>query len=258
MNRLGPQHAACAEALEVLFDIKRSLEDPQVRSRAEAWTKKYVPDPNAQFALGIGPYHCDTEYFCNLFWARVQIALGHFQEACTFISPALQAARECGLLFRVVELSIAQALIYGGQGNPSAALEVLEKALEIAKACGYTRFFDDSPELDKLLQKAAEGKIHARYARQLLASFHPRRALRATAGAASKGGKEYPNLADPLSERELEVLRLLAGGLPPVEVAKKLFLSPYTLKAHTQNIYTKLSVHSRIEAINKAREMELL
>ena len=63
---------------------------------------------------------------------------------------------------------------------------------------------------------------------------------------------------EPLSERELEVLRLLASGLPPSEVAKKLYLSPYTLKAHTQNIYAKLAVHSRIEAINKARELNLL
>ena len=70
--------------------------------------------------------------------------------------------------------------------------------------------------------------------------------------------KGHPDLIDPLSERELEVLRLLAAGSPPAEVAKKLYLSPFTLKAHTQNIYTKLDVHSRIEAINKARELGLL
>jgi LuxR family transcriptional regulator, maltose regulon positive regulatory protein len=258
MSRLGSQHAACAEALEVLFDVKRSLDRPQVRSRAEAWTKRYMPNPNVQIALGIGPYHCDTEYFCNLVWARVQIALGHFQNAFSFIGPALQAARECGLLFRVAELSIAQALICDGQGNSSAAQEELDKALEIAESCGYTRFFDDSPELDRLLQKAAEQKIHAQYARQLLTAFHPMRAIRTTAGIEPNGKKEHPDLVDPLSERELEVLGLLASGLPPAEVAKKLFLSPFTLKAHTQNIYSKLGVHSRIEAINKAREMDLL
>ena len=159
--------------------------------------------------------------------------------------------------FRIAELSITQALIWDGQGNSSGAQDELEKALEIATICGYTRFFDDGPELDRLLQKSAERKIHAQYARQLLTSFQPMRAMRAAAGAALKREKERPNLVDPLSERELEVLRLLATGMPPVEVAKKLFLSPFTLKAHTQNIYTKLSVHSRIEAINKAREMDL-
>jgi LuxR family maltose regulon positive regulatory protein len=258
MSRLGPQHAACAEALEVLFEVKRSLDDPQVRSRAETWTRRYTPDPSFPFALGIGPYHRDAEYICNLAWARVQIALGHFQEASTFVGPALQTARECGLHFRVAELSIAQALIYNGQGNSPAAQGELDKALEIAKTCGYTRFFDDSPELDGLLQKAAGRKIHAQYARQLLTSIHAMRAKRKIAGTASMGEKERPDLVDPLSERELEVLRLLATGLPPAEVAKKLFLSPFTLKAHTQNIYTKLGVHSRIEAINKARELDLL
>jgi len=253
MSRLGPQHAACAEAMNILFDVKNTLDDPQVRTRAETWAKKYTPDPKFPFALGIGPYHRDTEYFYNLFWARVQIALGHFQDASVFIDPALQTARECGLVFRVAELSIAQALIYDGQGNLSAATHELENALEIAETCGYTRFFDDGSTLDKLLEQAISRKIHATYARQLLNSFHVMHAKVTTADPVSK-----ESLVDPLTERELVVLRLLASGLPPAEVAKKLYLSPYTLKAHTQNIYTKLDVHSRIEAINKARELDLL
>jgi ATP/maltotriose-dependent transcriptional regulator MalT len=258
MSRLGPQHVACAEALEVLFEMKKFSDDPQVRSKAEAWTKKYTPNSACPFALGIGPYHRDAEYFCNLYWARVQIALGHFKEASMFISPALRSAEERGLLFRIAELSIAQALIHDGQENPSMALETLGKALEISETCGYTRFFDDGPELERLLQQAAERKIHGQYVRHLLASFHSMRADRKTTGGTSKMDKEHLDLIDPLSERELEVLRLLADSLPPAEVAKKLFLSPFTLKAHTQNIYTKLDVHSRIEAINKARELGLL
>jgi len=256
MSRLGPQHAACAEALEILFEVQKGLDDPKVRSRAEAWTKRYSPDSSYPFALGIGPYHCDTEYFCNLFWARVQIALGHFQEASSFIEPALQAARTCGLIFRVAELSLARALVQDGQGNTTETLNDLEKALEIDKTYGFTRCFDDGPELDRLLQKAAESKLHAPYARQLLMSSQPRHGKRMIAGRPEM--KSDPHLVDPLSEREQEVLRLLASGLPPVEVAKKLFLSPFTLKAHTQNIYTKLGVHSRIEAINKARALNLL
>lgn len=258
MSRLGPQHAACAEAMDILFEVKECLADPHVRTKAETWIKKYTPNPKVRFALGIGPYHCDTEYFCNLTWARVQIALGHFQDASLFIDPALQAAKECGLIYRVAELSIAQALLYDGQGNLSAALNELEHALEIAETCGYTRLFDDSPELDKLLQQAVEKKIHAQYAKQLLTSMQPMRTRGKLARTVSKLEKGHPNLVDPLSERELEVLRLLASGLPPAEVARKLFLSPFTLKAHTQNIYAKLCVHSRIEAINKARQMDLL
>jgi ATP/maltotriose-dependent transcriptional regulator MalT len=268
MNRLGPQHAACAEALEILFlaaneftkDIADSMAasppDLTARARAKAWTMGYTPDPSYPFALGIGPYHRDTEYICNLAWARVQIALEHFQPAASFISPALQMARERGLHFRVAELSLAQALLHAGQGNPSAALLSLGDALEISQTRGYTRFFDDSPALDRLLQQAVENDIHATYARQLLASFTTRRIT--PSSIALKSEKSQPGLVDPLSERELEVLRLLATGLSPAEVAKKLYLSPFTLKAHTQNIYSKLDVHSRIEAINRARELGLL
>jgi LuxR family maltose regulon positive regulatory protein len=84
------------------------------------------------------------------------------------------------------------------------------------------------------------------------------RAKRKTVGTIPKVEEKDLSLVDPLSERELEVLRLLSAGLSPAEVAKKLFLSPFTLKAHTQNIYAKLGVHSRIEAINRARELDLL
>jgi ATP/maltotriose-dependent transcriptional regulator MalT len=258
MSKLGPQHAACAEAYQVWYALRRSPGDPKVRARAENWTETHVPNTSVRFALGIGPYHCDTEYYTNLAWARVQIALGHFQDASIFIGPALKAAKGQGLLFRTIELSIAQALAHDGQGNSSAALEELEKALEIGERYGYAQIFDDSPQLERLLQQAAERKIHAEYTRQLLTSFHSLRAKSEIPGTVTKMEERHPSLVDPLSERELEVLRLLASGLPTSEVAKKLFLSPFTLKAHTQNIYTKLGVHSRIEAINKARELDLL
>jgi len=258
MSKMGPQHAACAEAYQVLYTVKRLPDDSKVRTRAEIWTETHVPNTSLRFALGIGPYHCDTEYYINLAWARVQIALGHFQDASLFISPALEDAKEQRLVFRVIELSIALALVHDGQGKSSAALDELEKALEIGERYGYAQVFDDSPQLDRLLQKVAERKIHPQYARELLTIFQSWRGKRKFAGEATNVEVKQSSLVDPLSERELEVLRMLASGLPTAEVAKKLFLSPFTLKAHTQNIYTKLGVHSRIEAINKARELDLL
>lgn len=67
-----------------------------------------------------------------------------------------------------------------------------------------------------------------------------------------------PDMPDPLSERELEVLHLMAEGLSNPDIARKLYLSPNTLKAHAQNIYQKLNVHNRMEAVNRARELRLL
>ncbi len=258
MSRLGPQHAACAEALQVLFDLQRSLGDPQVRSRAEAWTKTHPLISSACFALGIGPYHRDAEYFCNLTWAHIQIALGHPQDALTFIGPALKIAKECALAFRVVELSIALALIHKELGNSSAALDEVENALEISERCGYTRVFYDNSELNSLLQQAVERKTHTHFAKQLLVTINKMHLGENTIEAGPRIESKNPNLVENLSEREVEVLRHLATGLTPAEVAKCLFLSPFTLKAHTQNIYSKLDVHSRIEAINKARELGLI
>ena len=213
MTRLGTQHAACAEAYLVLFDVKRSLEDPQVRFRAESWVKTHAPNPDIPIALGIGPYHRDAEYFCNLAWAQAQIALGHAQEASTFIGPALKIAKEHGLAFRVAELSILQALVYEGLGNSSAALNELENALDIAETYGYARVFDQSPELDRLLHQAVERKTHSQYAQQLLAFFSRLSAREETIGTDPHWENGQPGLVEPLSEREIEVLRQLATGL---------------------------------------------
>jgi len=207
MGRMGPQHAACAEAYEVLYAMKRLPDDPKTRSAAQKWAKTHAGNSGGSLALGIGPYHRDTEYYITIAWVHVQITLGDLQAASSFILPALEIAKEKGLALRVIELSIALALLYERQGNSSAALDEVEKALEIGERYGYARVFDDSPELDRLLQKAAEQKIHSQYARQLLTTFQPMRALRVTAGTAAKGEKVHSNLVDPLSERELEVLR---------------------------------------------------
>jgi LuxR family transcriptional regulator, maltose regulon positive regulatory protein len=258
MHRLGPQHMACAGALQIWFDLTRSPNDYQVRSRAEMWAKAHAPNPAIPLALGIGPYHRDTEYICNLTWARVQILLDHFKEASSFVVPALEIARERSLLFRVAELSITQSLFEAGSGNSSAALSALDNALAISETCGYTRFFNDGPELDRLLKQAIEKKIHPQHAWKLLASFDRKPSGSKPAGMVIQEKRAQLGLVDPLSERELEVLRHLAKGLAPAEVAKRLCLSPFTLKAHTQNIYTKLDVHSRIEAINKAREFGMI
>lgn len=258
MSRLGPQHFACAEAFQVLFDVKRASADAQVRSRAETWAANYSPQPSDRLALGIGPYHCDAEYYFNLAWSRVQITLGHFQEAGMFITPALDSARAHRLPYRIAELSIEQSLIEQGAGNHPAALMNLAAALEIAEKAGYVRAFDHSPQLDMLLHQAIHHHHHAGYARKLLMTFNRLDERGLSSIEPRRKWPGYPELVEPLSDREIEVLQLLAQGLSPSAVANRLVLSPNTLKAHTQNIYAKLDVHSRIEAINKARQLGLL
>jgi LuxR family maltose regulon positive regulatory protein len=76
--------------------------------------------------------------------------------------------------------------------------------------------------------------------------------------ASARSQLNHPALIEPLSDRELEVLSMIAEGLSNPEIARKLYLSPNTLKAHTQSIYGKLGVHSRVQAVNLARELDLL
>jgi ATP/maltotriose-dependent transcriptional regulator MalT len=258
MSRQGPQHAACSEALQVLFALRESPGNSQVSTRAKNWAGKFVPHPGSQLALGIGPYHSDAEYFCNLAWSRVQIVLGNFQAAASFIAPALKSANDHGIPFRIVELSIEYALILQGFGKAMFALTYLNTALEIAEQAGYLRMFDHSPQLDQLLQQAIDHNRHSAYANHILLTLNRLDNRSSPPVAVPHRIPRALGLVDPLSDREIEVLKLLASGLSSTEIAQRLVLSPNTLKAHTQNIYSKLDVHSRVQAINKAHELGII
>ncbi len=262
MAQMGPQHERCAEALHILFALKQTPQNAQVRAQAESWVKTANPDPNVPFALGIGPYHCDVEYFCHLAWAEIQISLGHPRRALEFIGPALASAKEHGLTFRVLELTLANAQADEALGNTAAALARLGQALEIAETYGYSRVFAEIPNLEPLLRQAIERKIHPAYAGHLLASLGQVTAWRQTIGQEAKPhDAEGPGMAvliEPLSERELEVLRLIARGFSNDQIAKHLVIAQGTVKRHITNLYGKLAVESRTQAIAKARELGLI
>jgi len=262
MAKMGPQQVHCAEALRVLFAMRSSPHDAQVRARAEAWVKNVRPNPAAPYALGIGPYHCDVEYFCNLAWAEIQISLGHPQEAFVFVRPALASAKEHGLTFRILELTVTQAQVYEALGDTAAAMAELEHALTIAKTHGFTRVFAEIPNLEPLLWRALERKVHPEFTRHLLATLGQvsahRQAMEAGKYRSDAEGAGVPALVEPLSERELEVLRLIAKGLSNDQIAKDLFIAQGTVKRHITNLYGKLAVESRTQAVAKAREIGLI
>jgi len=132
----------------------------------------------------------------------------------------------------------------------------LERALILAKPGGFIRIFvDEGPPMTRLLYEAATRGIAPEYTRRLLAAFpvaEPEQAdpLRTLAPKSE--------LIEPLSEREFEVLQLVAEGLTNPEIASRLFLALNTVKAHTRNIYGKLNVHSRTQAIARSQELGLL
>ena len=135
------------------------------------------------------------------------------------------------------------------RGDIPAALVPLERALALAEPEGYVRIFvDEGPPMAALLETAAKHRVAPDYARQLLPAF----------GKAEDRRLIKQDLIEPLSERELDVLRLLGTELDGPEIARELTVSLSTLRTHTQNIYSKLGVNNRRAAVRRAEEFDLL
>ena len=161
----------------------------------------------------------------------------------------LRAAEAGGRTGRVVEILMLLALACQIQRDIPAALKSLERALTLAEPEGYVRLFvDEDAPMAALLERAAQQGIAPTYVRKLLSAL-------------GKGEAKAPvsqALTDPLSERELEVLRLFATDLNGPDIARELIVSLSTLRTHTQNIYTKLGVNSRRAAVRRADDLNLL
>ena len=149
-----------------------------------------------------------------------------------------------------------QALIVQELGNIEQGITLLEKALSLAEPGGFIRtFVDEGPPMARLLYEALSQGIAPEYVRRLLAAF-PTTQPEPPKPAETRI-PEY-GLVEPLSERELEVLQLIAEGLTNREIAAKLYISLNTVKVHTRNIYGKLGVRSRTQAVNRARFLKIL
>ncbi|MDQ4045720.1 MAG: LuxR C-terminal-related transcriptional regulator, partial [Chloroflexota bacterium] len=149
-----------------------------------------------------------------------------------------------------IEALALGALAHGRRGDPVAAMPELEHALRLAEPEGYVRLFVDlGLPMARLLQEARSRGVMPDYVATLLAAFDASVIAHLPAGSA---------LPEPLSEREREVLRHIAAGLTNREIADALFISAETVKKHTGNIYGKLGVRGRTEAVARARELDLL
>jgi len=188
--------------------------------------------------------------------ARILIAQGRADETAVLLQRLLETAGTGGHTSRAIEILLLQALALQAQGNIDQAIGALERALSLAEPGGYIRVFvDEGPPMARLLHEAATRGIAPDYTRRLLSAFpvaEPE--LSASSGAQASGSE----LVEPLSGRELEVLQLIAQGLTNREIASRLFLSLNTVKAHTRNIHGKLSVHSRTQAVARARAWGVL
>lgn len=170
-------------------------------------------------------------------------------ESVRLLERLLPAAEQGERAGSVIEILMVLALVHQTLGDARAALAALSRALALAEPEGYVRMFvDEGTSMAELLEKAAKHGVASNYVRQLLRAF----------GKAEGTSLMKQNLIEPLSERELEVLRLLGTDLSGPEIARELTVSLNTIRTHTHNIYTKLGVNDRRAAIRRAQEIELL
>ncbi len=197
------------------------------------------------------------KYEC-LVWARWLVACGQPDRALPVLDALLTRMTAQGRLRLALEAYLLNALAHQKLGRLPQALTALDGALRLAGPQGYLRLFlDEGPDLANLLAEALRsreaGPRAPGYTRRLLDAFasEKRQAVGTAAGAPAA-------LVEPLSPRELELLRLVAEGLPNQAIAGRLFISLRTVKWHTTNIYAKLGVQSRTQAVARARELGLL
>jgi LuxR family maltose regulon positive regulatory protein len=188
---------------------------------------------------------------------------GSISGAVGLLERLLKAAEEGGRNGSVIEILVLQAMVYHAQGDLPAALLPLRRALALAEPEGYIRMFlDEGSSMMQLLREASARKIMPGYTDKLLAAFEAEmRPVPAASPGKSEDKPDHPPaqpLIEPLSQRELDILNLIAQGLSNRVIGERLFLALDTVKGHNRKIFDKLQVQSRTEAIARARELGLL
>jgi LuxR family transcriptional regulator, maltose regulon positive regulatory protein len=176
------------------------------------------------------------------------------RQAEALVSSALAVAEAHGRIGHVIELLLLQALALSAQGKIEPALVSLSRSLSLAEPEGYVRtFVNAGPPLVPLLHTARAQGMMPTYASRLLDAYAAVPAYTAVPAAVT-----HSSLVEPLTPREVEVLQLLAAGLSNAEIANRLVITVGTTKRHVLQIYGKLDVHTRVQAIVKARELGLV
>jgi LuxR family maltose regulon positive regulatory protein len=193
--------------------------------------------------------------------ARLRLAQGRFDEALDLLEallPQVESIERKGL---VIEILAIKTIVLYKQGRRQAAFTLLGKVLAMAEPEGYVRLFLDLGEaMQDLLSAAVRSGVQAAYASELLENFEPANAagasrhLEDSTRRVTVGAESF----EPLSARELEVLFLLRSRMTIAEIAEELCIAVSTVRSHVKSIYSKLTVHRRMEAILRAEELGVL
>jgi LuxR family maltose regulon positive regulatory protein len=202
------------------------------------------------------PYLREPEYLALL---RLLLAQGNYEIALTLSQRLLEKAEASRRTGRAIEVLVLQALIYQGRKEMAPSLAALKKALSLARPEGYVRtFLDEGEPLVRLLHLARSRQMETEYVTQLLSAIgEAASAAPSQSPAPGDHARMEQGLVEPLTGRELEVLRRIETGCSNQEIASQLVISIPTVKRHISNIYTKLGVSSRTQAIALGKELGL-
>ncbi len=192
------------------------------------------------------PYQRGPEYVILL---RTLLVRDEYEAALALSRRLLKQAESAGRTGLVIEILILQALAFQGKKETESALAVLEKAVTLAQPEGYVRvFLDESEAITRLLCQLRSRRIGSGYAAVLLS------------GIEKTSGMTQPSmqlLIEPLTTREVEVLKLIEAGQSNQDIADQLVISMPTVKRHISNIYAKLGVKSRTQALAIGKELKI-
>jgi LuxR family maltose regulon positive regulatory protein len=188
--------------------------------------------------------------------ARLLLAQGRASDAQTVLVRQGSLAETDGRLGRLIEILALQAIALEAQGLAAEAEVALSRAVSLAQPEGYIRvFLDLGQPLQKVLQRMTKDTINGGGEINTFLHAIQQEGSRESMPLASPA---ITALIDPLTMREVEVLRLLAEGYSNKEIASRLVVAPGTIKQHLKNICRKLEVHGRMQAVRRGRELKLL
>jgi len=189
-------------------------------------------------------------------WARIHLAKGETREALTILDDALEKTKSGNKVTLILEMLILRALTVRSLGETAEAHATLSQALALAEKEHYKRIFLDEGQTIWILMREME-KTNALSAYGLELAWLLEKQYQTGEDRSPKKSISLGGAFEPLSEREVEVLHLIAQGHSNQEIADRLFVAVSTIKTHVGNIYAKLGVSSRVQAAGRARELNL-
>jgi len=241
-----------ARGLGLWYAVTAGAHEARIRlaqgdmAAAACWMQESGPKLTAELSI---------EYCISyIVLARILAAQGWPDEALSLLAQLLKMVEAAGASKSAIGILALQALVLQAQGESDQAMVSLERALSLAEPEGYVRIFaGEGAPMRTLLRQAAARGIRPAYVRTLLAALES-----SSADEWQARPLALLPLAEPLSKREMQVLRLLVTPLPTTEIAQELVVSASTVRSHVKSIYHKLNVHKRTDAVRRAKSLGLL